>query len=146
GQGYNGDEYHYGLNGDGLSYQDYASQKSFTYVDGTGSGGGIYDGFDESWGPRLDAGLKLAQFDSPIIDGVRQPTDWVSNPNNIRDFFRTGYSMNHNISLLSRTDKSSTRVSLSYRDQEGTVPNTEDRKSTRLNSSHVKISYAVFCL
>src|SRR5690606_8149495 len=70
GQGYNGDEYHYGLNGDGLSYQDYASQKSFTYVDGTGSGGGIYDGFDESWGPRLDAGLKLAQFDSPIIDGV----------------------------------------------------------------------------
>src|SRR5690606_41472226 len=25
-------------------------------------------------------------------------------------------------------------------------PATEDRKSTRLNSSHVKISYAVFCL
>src|SRR5690349_23412111 len=24
--------------------------------------------------------------------------------------------------------------------------NTEDRKSTRLNSSHVEISYAVFCL
>src|SRR5690606_41513350 len=26
------------------------------------------------------------------------------------------------------------------------VWNNEDRKSTRLNSSHVKISYAVFCL
>src|SRR5690606_40377803 len=26
------------------------------------------------------------------------------------------------------------------------VRNAEDRKSTRLNSSHVKISYAVFCL
>src|SRR5690606_40674161 len=26
------------------------------------------------------------------------------------------------------------------------VPSHEDRKSTRLNSSHVKISYAVFCL
>src|SRR5690606_40238040 len=26
------------------------------------------------------------------------------------------------------------------------VPSGEDRKSTRLNSSHVKISYAVFCL
>src|SRR5690554_7622214 len=25
-------------------------------------------------------------------------------------------------------------------------PTTEDRKSTRLNSSHVRISYAVFCL
>src|SRR5690606_41161554 len=33
--------------------------------------------------------------------------------------------------------------------QKGTndfVTNIEDRKSTRLNSSHVKISYAVFCL
>src|SRR5690606_40115640 len=28
----------------------------------------------------------------------------------------------------------------------GIVCLTEDRKSTRLNSSHVKISYAVFCL
>src|SRR3989442_10595320 len=28
---------------------------------------------------------------------------------------------------------------------EGKTP-TEDRKSTRLNSSHVRISYAVFCL
>src|SRR5690606_41692669 len=26
------------------------------------------------------------------------------------------------------------------------LPPVEDRKSTRLNSSHVKISYAVFCL
>src|SRR5690606_39830356 len=32
-----------------------------------------------------------------------------------------------------------TRFSMSYKSH-------EDRKSTRLNSSHVKISYAVFCL
>src|SRR5699024_11550396 len=29
---------------------------------------------------------------------------------------------------------------------DGGVPNVVDRKSTRLNSSHVSISYAVFCL
>src|SRR3712207_7154293 len=29
---------------------------------------------------------------------------------------------------------------------EATLINTEDRKSTRLNSSHANISYAVFCL
>src|SRR5690349_23093104 len=28
----------------------------------------------------------------------------------------------------------------------GWIPPCEDRKSTRLNSSHVEISYAVFCL
>src|SRR5690606_41994342 len=33
------------------------------------------------------------------------------------------------------------------RQQSGSVPEVpQDRKSTRLNSSHVKISYAVFCL
>src|SRR5690606_39528980 len=32
------------------------------------------------------------------------------------------------------------------RNPEGYRQETEDRKSTRLNSSHVKISYAVFCL
>src|SRR5690606_17925496 len=30
--------------------------------------------------------------------------------------------------------------------EQGAAPAAEDRKSTRLNSSHVKISYAVFCL
>src|SRR5690606_41077749 len=30
--------------------------------------------------------------------------------------------------------------------RESFVPFVQDRKSTRLNSSHVKISYAVFCL
>src|SRR5699024_12179232 len=30
--------------------------------------------------------------------------------------------------------------------QDNDVPDAEDRKSTRLNSSHVSISYAVFCL
>src|SRR2546430_6617088 len=31
-------------------------------------------------------------------------------------------------------------------DQDGLEPLTQDRKSTRLNSSHSQISYAVFCL
>src|SRR2546426_4121870 len=31
-------------------------------------------------------------------------------------------------------------------DREGLLPRQQDRKSTRLNSSHLVISYAVFCL
>src|SRR5436309_15826862 len=39
------------------------------------------------------------------------------------------------------------RVHLALREREsGLPPPDADRKSTRLNSSHVKISYAVFCL
>src|SRR5690606_40948261 len=35
---------------------------------------------------------------------------------------------------------------MSQADLDAIVERTRDRKSTRLNSSHVKISYAVFCL
>src|SRR5690606_42112309 len=37
-------------------------------------------------------------------------------------------------------------LSLSSNFQSSLIYSKEDRKSTRLNSSHVKISYAVFCL
>ncbi len=145
GQGYNGDEFHFNRDGGGASYQQYAQQKSFTYLDGTGNG--VYDGYDESWGPRLDAGLKLAQFDSPIINGVRQQTDWISHPDNVKDFFTTGYSMNHSVSLLARSDRSSTRVGLSYRDQAGTLPNTDQRRyGIQLNNAFTisdKVSYDI---
>ena len=148
GQGHDGDEYHHSLDEDGLSYQDYVVRKSFNYVDGTETDeSSVNEGFDESWGPRLDIGLKIPQFDSPVIDGVRQATDWISHPNNVKDFFQTGYSMNHNVSLLSNTEKSTTRVSLSFRDQGGTVPNTDQRRygiqlNNNMNISD-KVSYDV---
>ena len=48
-----------------------------------------------------------------------------------------GYSLNDTIVILDR-----------MRENRGKrpFPTEEDRKSTRLNSSHVVISYAVFCL
>lgn len=144
GQGLSGDEYHWNTLGDGMSYQDYAFDKSFNFVDGNS---GVNDGFDESWGPRLDVGLKLPQFNSPIVGGVRQATDWVSNPNNVKDFFQTGYSMNHTVSLMSQTEKSSTRASLSYRGQKGSVPNTDQKHySGQLNTNMTLNKYIKFDL
>src|SRR2546430_4117284 len=40
----------------------------------------------------------------------------------------------------------STASSVGIRSPVNSCPNQEDRKSTRLNSSHSQISYAVFCL
>ncbi|MDR1918125.1 MAG: SusC/RagA family TonB-linked outer membrane protein [Tannerellaceae bacterium] len=127
GQGIDGDEYHWNLYGEGASYQDYAINNGFAWVDGSN---GVNDFYDESWGPRLDAGLKLPQYDSPVVNGVRQATDWISRPSNVRDFFQTGYSMNHTVSVLSESEQSSTRASLSFRDQAGTVPNTDQKRYT----------------
>ena len=92
GQGNAGDEWHWKNAGGGryadMSYQDYATSYGFDYNTG------VKTGYDESWGPRLDAGLKISQFDS---NG--EYVDWVSDKNNVKNFFRTGLSMNHVVSL-----------------------------------------------
>jgi TonB-linked SusC/RagA family outer membrane protein len=140
GQGYDGDEYHWKNYGNGASYQDYAIGNSFAWVDGSN---GVNDFYDESWGPRLDAGLRLPQYDSPVIDGVRQATDWISRPGNVKDFFQTGYSMNHTVSVLSESEKFNTRASLSFRDQAGTIPNTDQKRYTGQINTNMKLNKQV---
>lgn len=139
GQGSRGDEYSFKINGTGLTYQDYVLKNSFSYLDGTGNDG-VNDGIDESWGPRMDIGLLIPQFNSPVVNGVRQATPWNSHKNNVKEFFQTGFSQNHNVSLLSKSDRSSTRASISFRDQRGTVPNTDQKKYTAQLNNDYKIS------
>jgi TonB-linked SusC/RagA family outer membrane protein len=128
GQGYSGSEYMYNNSGTSLSYQDWAAENSFTYVDG--NGGGVYDYMDESWGPRMDIGLKFAQFDSPVVDGEYQPTDWVSHPDNVKDFFETGVTYDNSVAVQNASEKGSTRLFLSRQDITGTIPNTDLDKTT----------------
>ncbi|MCD8293321.1 MAG: SusC/RagA family TonB-linked outer membrane protein [Prevotellaceae bacterium] len=136
GQGYNGDEYHWKLYHPELSYQDYAERYSFSFVDG--KDGGINDGFDESWGPRLDAGLQLVQYDS---NGQKAP--WVSHPNNVKDFFQTGISHTHTVSIAADSERFSTRASLSYRGQTGTVPNTDQKRYSAALNTSMKVNRTV---
>ncbi|MCK7541802.1 MAG: hypothetical protein MZV63_68430 [Marinilabiliales bacterium] len=57
GQGTGGSEFNYNEYKAGwrkhCHYQDYCAENAFSYVDGMG--GGVFDFYDESWGPRLDA-------------------------------------------------------------------------------------------
>ncbi len=102
----------------------------FEYVDGNGSG--TFDHVDESWGPPLDTGLKIPQWDSPVVDGVRQATDWVSQPDNVRSFFETGMAMSHNLALSGVGPTTHFRLSMSNTDETGMFPNT-DQNRTNLN-------------
>lgn len=138
GQGYGGSEFQYQqwlADGNTGSYQDYALANSFAYVDGYGSG--VNDGADESWGPRMNAGLKLPQFNSPVDgNGNRTATPWVSYPNTFNDFFVTGHTYDNNVSLISNTEKNNTRLSLGNQKQAGSVPNTDQTRYTvSLNST-----------
>lgn len=164
GQGYYGDEYHYTGAKEGWfqpedpkilpkftgSYQDYAiggysAGVGFKYVDGYGNG--VNDALDESWGPRMDVGLLIPQYNSPFANGSKQATPWVSHPNNIKDFFRVGYSTNHSLSMTANTENSSTRVSVGYRKQEGVMPNTNLMHYTAgINSSMALNKYMDFSI
>jgi len=122
-----------GHTADNYSYQQYTEENVYSYYDG--NWGGVNDGWDESWGSRLDVGLKLAQFDSPYTldaDGlpVYTPTPWVSHPDNVKDFFTTGVNQTHNVAISGGNDKATGRISYIYNDVQGVIPNTDMYKNS----------------
>src|SRR5690606_41822622 len=66
----------------------------------------------------------------------------IAVPGSDLSWYKMNYTANYYLPLA-REWSVRLRTDLGYGDGYGDV---EDRKSTRLNSSHVKISYAVFCL
>ncbi|RYE33359.1 MAG: SusC/RagA family TonB-linked outer membrane protein, partial [Sphingobacteriaceae bacterium] len=116
-------------------YQNEYGQGSngrFSYVDGKGSG--TNDGVDESWGPALDGSL-IPQFYS---NGQAVP--FVAHPNNVRDFFRTGVTLNNGVALSGSGDKYDFRVSYNNLHQSGVVPNSSQNRNSFLVNSSFKLT------
>lgn len=103
---------------------------------------GVYDSYDESWGPRLDVGTTEKQFFSPTTGGMRGgdvdnpgrgdiiETPWISRPNNIRDFFSVGHTYYNNVALTGSNDKGSFRISYTNLDEKGVIPNNNLTRNT----------------
>lgn len=128
-------------------YQNvYGGGSNGEYAFENGIGAGVNDGGISSYGPRLDQGLLIPQFDSPSVDingnPVRggdviartfpdgsfteiTPTPWVSRPDNVRDFFETGVTYQDNIAISSGWEEGSARLSYSSLRNEGILPNTD---------------------
>lgn len=117
-----------------------------------GAGAGVADGVDESWGPELDKGLSIPQFDSPRnIPGFRggdlnapaestiTPTPWVSRPHNIDEFFQTGVTLANNVSIAGENEKANVRFSWTNLDQTGIVPNTDLKRNTLALNTGINI-------
>jgi len=115
------------------AYSSRTKDYAYDYVDGTGNG--RFDGTDESWGPELDKGLMIRQFWSK---GEKAP--WVSRPNNLKDFFRTGITQNHNISFDLAREGLVARFAYSNTTEKGMVPNTDDSKHNFLVNTEMKMS------
>jgi TonB-linked SusC/RagA family outer membrane protein len=109
---------------------------AFEYLDG--QGGGINDGISYSWGPQLDNGYMTAQYDSPVLlpDGTTvrgadlavhggapiTPTEMVSNPDNLKNFYQLGYTSIQNIAFSNGFEKSDMRVSITDMRSKGIIP------------------------
>ncbi len=128
-------------------YQNvYGGGNNGEYSFQNGIGAGIRDGGISSFGPKLDQGLLINQFDSPSVDVngnpvragdviARQnpdgsftpitPTPWVSRPNNVRDFFEIGVTSQNSIAVSSATASNNTRISYANLRNSGMLPNTD---------------------
>jgi len=108
----------------------------FEYVDGLG--GGINDNITYSWGPQLDAGIYLPQFNSPVTlangtivrggdtalysgDAIT-PTLFQSNPDNLKDFYQTGITTINNIAISNGFDTGDYRLSFTDLRSESIIP------------------------
>ena len=97
-----------------------------------GGGNGTNDEADESWGPPLDTGLEIPQWFSAYdaLNDTRAAQPWVSNPNNVRDFFNTGVTSTINVSVAGSNDAVHGRVGFSRMNLGGMQPgHTQDRTS-----------------
>ena len=116
------------------SYGQGSNPYFFEWVNGTSGDGGV----DESWGPPLDVGLEFVQWDSYTVGGA--PLPWVSQPDNIKDFYETGVTLNNSISFTGGGEDIGYRLSIASMDQTGMVPNTDLRRFTVGGSSTYTMS------
>jgi TonB-linked SusC/RagA family outer membrane protein len=92
----------------------------FSYVDGRGNG--INDAAAESWGPRMNGQL-IPQFDSPVVNGVRQATPFVPHPDNADSFYDTGHNFSNTFAISGGTDNANGRLSIGNTQVQGVIPN-----------------------
>ena len=123
-----------------ITFESPALLPDFQNLYGQGSGGafewkdgnygGVNDGVDESWGPRLDGRL-ICQFDSPGAGTANcQKTPWIAHPDNVKDFFRTGTTLTTTVGVSGGTDRLTGRLSMGGDNISGVFPNNEFMRRT----------------
>ena len=112
-------------------FQDLYGQGSggaFSWRDG--NYGGVNDGVDESWGPRLDGRL-ICQFDSPGAGTANcTPTPWIAHPDNVKDFLETGVTAAMTVGVSGGTERVNGRLSMGADNVRGIFPNNLFQRRT----------------
>lgn len=124
------------------------NSEQFEFVDGLG--GGINDNITYSWGPKLDAGLNIPQFDSPVqlangtivrggdvsVHGgaTITPTPFNSHPDNLKNFYETGVTSVNNIAISSASTSGNFRLSLTDLRSKSFIPGVNLNRKTAVGN------------
>lgn len=108
------------------------------------NGQNFIDGTDESWGPKMDGqDVRMMYSYYPKDPMYGKTTKFVPQPNNIKDYYETGYTFNNNISVSGGDDISSFRVSYNNTSITGIEPNTYLKRNNLTMSGSVNASNKV---
>ena len=96
---------------------------------------------DESWGPKLD-GTMVREFSSfyPQDPTYGQLTPFDAQPNNVKNFYETGFKSNQGITISGGGENSNYRLSFNDSRVRGVVPNTELRRNNLGVSAGIDVS------
>ena len=113
-----------------------------TYTDPVNGGYDLMPQYavDESWGPKLSGQIirPYYSFDpdknNPFF-GVTRP--WSAQPNNVRDFFETGFTLTNSVSVGGANENGSFRLSYSNMNQNYIMPGSKQvRNNIGFNGSY----------
>jgi TonB-linked SusC/RagA family outer membrane protein len=122
----------------------------FDFVDG--NFGGVNDGADESWGPKMDGrttgcimvpGTPLGTNNYDTSHPCNQffgVGPWSPHPNNVRDFWNTGLIINANVAVARSSDRSNVRLSVGRTNESGMYPNNTNNRTDVALSGGTQVS------
>jgi len=111
-----------------LKLPDWQNEYGQGYMSGSATSAGYVTGINDasdnfSWGAPFDG--KSALWGQEI-DGVTQSKPYAALPNNIKDFFTTGFATDNNIGISSGNDKSSFYLALNALNSNSIFPGDKD--------------------
>lgn len=128
-------QYQYGqgtgkaLNSAGQLYYSYGAS-----ADGASTGG-----TSSAFGPKFN-GQQYFQYDPTLQGQGKERTPWVPYENNIKGFWKEGFTITNNIALEGGNDKGSVRASVTHSKNEWIMPNTGYERMNAQLSVNYKLS------
>ena len=115
------------------------AQGQFYYSYGASADGASTSGTSSGFGPKFN-GQSYFQYDPAKQGQGAERTPWVPYKDNIKGFWRTGFTTTNNIAVEGGNEKGSARASITHTKNEWIMPNTGFERITAAVNLNYKVS------